>query len=153
MKTCEAKKCLMFNFCLLQPTLLTIDLIRSFKRLQSSLPKKLLLRWTVLSISTIFLLYHRLKLQNFETPVFRVEDNPVAFSDSFLTRTLTQNYLYFINMWLLILPEWLSFDWSFLSIELIHSFSDVRIIFVMAFYFVIIGCFCRGLKQRYDVAL
>lgn len=87
-------------------------------------------------------------MQNFESPTFREEDNPIAFADNQLTRVLSQNYLYLVNFWLLINPEWLSFDWSFGSIELIETFQDYRFFFVMIFYFMMIALVFKGFKRR-----
>ena len=75
------------------------------------------------------LLYFRLKAINFESPKFRNIDNPLAASRHIFTRIATQNYLYFLNFWLLLCPDWLSFDWALGSIPLIESVTDYRNIF------------------------
>lgn len=38
-----------------------------------------------------------------------------------------------MNFWLLICPEWLCFDWSFGSIELVKTWLDVRVLAIFAF--------------------
>jgi Domain of unknown function (DUF1736) len=97
---------------------------------------------------TSLILYLRLKIQHFETPTFRKEDNPAAFADEKLTRLLTQNYLYFLNLWLLINPDWLAFDWSFDSIELLRDINDLRIVFVLAFYIFMLSTIVVGFQKR-----
>lgn len=87
-------------------------------------------------------------MQNFETPTFRWEDNPVAFADDLLTKTLTQNYLYVLNLFLMLMPEWLCFDWSFDSIELVRSLKDFRIIFVLIFYAFLAAAILSGFKRK-----
>lgn len=131
-----------------QPTLAAIDLVRNFKRLDLLLTKTLVIRLVTLAVMTISILFMRLKMQNFESPTFRSEDNPVAFADDALTRILTQNYLYVLNFFLLVTPDWLSFDWSFDSIELIRSLKDPRVIFIVIFYMFLMSIFCIGFRRR-----
>lgn len=132
-----------------QPTLAVIDFIRNSKRLQKKLlPKTLILRLFTLTLLSIAILTFRLKIQNFESPTFRREDNPVASADDSLTRNLTQNYLYVLNFFLLIAPDWLCFDWSFDSIELISSFNDFRVVFIVIFYIFVTTAIIEGLKRK-----
>ncbi|KAI6657531.1 hypothetical protein LOD99_275 [Oopsacas minuta] len=65
-------------------------------------------------------------------PKFKDSDNPTAFSNSSLTRTLTYAYLGSLNLWLLLCPYWLCSDWSMGSIELLHSITDVRVMGLIA---------------------
>lgn len=44
-----------------------------------------------------------------------------------------QNFLYALNFWLLLCPDWLSFDWALGSITLIDSLSDARLIGIIIF--------------------
>lgn len=138
-----------FNFPFsFQPFLAAVDILRNFKRLKPPLPKTLIIRLVVLMIFTVSILFLRLKVQNFEVPKFRNEDNPGAFAAHHLTRVLTQNYLYSFNTFLLLLPDGLAFDWSFDSIELVHNLKDFRMIFIMIFYLCLISTVFRGLKKR-----
>lgn len=131
-----------------QPTIAAIDFIRNFKRLKQFLPKTLVVRLTAMAMFTLAILLFRLSIQNFEGPMFRREDNPIAFADDQHTRILTQNYLYVLNFFLLIMPDWLCFDWSFDSIELIQSFSDFRIWFVAIFYMFMIATIYTGIQRK-----
>lgn len=125
-----------------------IDFIRNFKRLKELLPKTLVIRIIILTLLTIAILLLRLKIQNFQSPTFRREDNPIAFADDPWTRGLTQNYLYVLNFFLLLAPDWLCFDWSFDSIELITSFKDIRIVFIVIFYVFLMTAILTGLKRK-----
>lgn len=60
------------------------------------------------------------------SPMFVESDNPASFSDVFLTRTLTYLYLIPFNIWLLLCPSHLCFDWSMGSIPLVESLTDWR---------------------------
>lgn len=49
-----------------------------------------------------------------------------------------------LNFWLLLCSDWLSFDWSFHSIALIHSLLDVRIMAIIVLYLFTILVFVKG---------
>lgn len=97
---------------------------------------------------TLIILYYRLRVQDFKAPIFKVEDNPVAAADSFLTRSLSQSYLYCLNFFLLLCPVYLSFDWSFSSIPLVEGFADYRILFIATVYLCLVTVFILGLNNR-----
>ncbi|CAL1527207.1 unnamed protein product [Lymnaea stagnalis] len=67
-------------------------------------------------------------------PEFAPSDNPASDSDSFITRTLTYNYLPSLNFWMLLCPRMLSFDWSMEAIPLVENFSDTRNLCTLFFY-------------------
>ena len=101
-----------------------------------------------MAVFTFFILVFRLWIQDFTTPNFRVEDNPIAAADERLTRILSQNFVYAMNFFLLLMPDWLSFDWSFASIELVEDFKDFRVGATVFFYLIIIGVGVVGFKNR-----
>lgn len=131
-----------------QPTLAAIDFIRNFKRLKQFLPKTLVIRSITLTTFTLLILFLRLSIQNFESPTFRKEDNPVSFADDPTTRILSQNYLYALSFFLFVSPQWLSFDWSFDSIELIVSFLDLRVISIVIFHLFLVTTIFLGLRRK-----
>ncbi|XP_054383416.1 protein O-mannosyl-transferase TMTC2 isoform X4 [Pongo abelii] len=67
-------------------------------------------------------------------PSFSNSDNPAADSDSLLTRTLTFFYLPTKNLWLLLCPDTLSFDWSMDAVPLLKTVCDWRNLHTVAFY-------------------
>ncbi|XP_018331584.1 transmembrane and TPR repeat-containing protein 4 isoform X1 [Agrilus planipennis] len=90
----------------------------------------------------IIIMYYRLKVMNFERPIFAIGDNPTAFSSNTWTKILTFNYIYFLNFILLLWPHWLCFDWSMGCIPLIEKYCDGRIILVITFWiFIIYSCY------------
>jgi hypothetical protein len=99
-------------------------------------------------VFTTSIVVFRLWIQNFSTPEFRPEDNPIAAIDGQLMRFVNQNYLFVLNFWLLLMPEWLSFDWSFASIEIIEGFVDVRVGLVGVFYVALVWFVLVGAKMR-----
>ena len=106
------------------------------------------MRLAILTLITFTILIVRLKIQDFEGPTFRVEDNPIAAANRILTRILSQSYLYVLNFYLLLCPDWLSFDWSFDSIHLINDFTDIRIIFIVIFYIFLMTTVYLGLRNN-----
>ncbi|KAL3281117.1 hypothetical protein HHI36_004339 [Cryptolaemus montrouzieri] len=106
----------------------------------------------ILVLSAVVILYYRLKIMNFEGPTFTSIDNPAAFSDSRLIKVFTYNYIYFLNVLILLWPEWLCFDWSMGCIPLIESFFDVRIIFVVLFWMLISTSAYKLLKKVYETS-
>lgn len=83
-------------------------------------------RTAVLLAATLVLIYYRFSLMDFKSPTFKKMDNPLAAHGSFVVRALNQNYLYALNAWLLLCPDWLSFDWALGSIPLIETMVDPR---------------------------
>ena len=68
----------------------------------------------------------RLYIMKGQLPAFNEEDNPASFSKSITTRFMTYFYLCAFNLWLLLLPACLSYDWQVGSIPLVESFTDTR---------------------------
>ncbi|XP_077294886.1 transmembrane O-mannosyltransferase targeting cadherins 4 [Arctopsyche grandis] len=92
------------------------------------------LRISLLLISMILILYGRWAVMNYEGPKFQDVDNPAAFDKSRLIRVFTYNYIYFINLLILIWPQWLCFDWSMGCVPVLGASYDLRIIFVILFW-------------------
>ena len=82
-------------------------------------------RSILLVISALVILFYRLYLGK-GSPMFVESDNPASFSDHRLTRGLTYAYLCALNMWLLLFPSRLCFDWSMGSIPLVETWGDGR---------------------------
>lgn len=67
-------------------------------------------------------------------PNFSNSDNPAADCPCFLTRMLTFFFLPAMNVWLLLCPDMLSFDWSMDALPLVRSLADWRNLHTVAFY-------------------
>ncbi|XP_006871882.1 PREDICTED: transmembrane and TPR repeat-containing protein 2-like isoform X2 [Chrysochloris asiatica] len=80
-------------------------------------------------------------------PSFSNSDNPAADSDSFLARTLTFFYLPTKNLWLLLCPDTLSFDWSMDAVPLLKTVCDWRNLHTVAFYTGLLLLAYYGLKS------
>ncbi|XP_010881602.1 protein O-mannosyl-transferase TMTC2 isoform X1 [Esox lucius] len=94
----------------------------------------LLLSVLLLAAWGAVLLACRLYWMGNKPPNFSNSDNPAADSQSLLTRALTFLYLPAVNMWLLLCPDTLSFDWSMDALPLIRSVADWRNLHTAAFY-------------------
>ncbi|XP_011058612.1 PREDICTED: transmembrane and TPR repeat-containing protein 4 isoform X1 [Acromyrmex echinatior] len=118
-----------------------IDVINffSFKHVDKNLNncikyKNILLRLAALIFIAIILLLLRFSIMGFSVPKFQSVDNPASFMDNVLLRILNYNYIYCLNIWLLICPIWLCFDWSMGCISLITNY-DYRTFVVIIFWF------------------
>jgi hypothetical protein len=58
-------------------------------------------------------------LGNWTAPRFGRGDNPAAAAPHLLTRLLTFNHIYGLNLLLLLCPVWLSFDWALGCVPLV----------------------------------
>nr|XP_042899356.1 protein O-mannosyl-transferase TMTC1 [Parasteatoda tepidariorum] len=79
----------------------------------------------ILIFGMISLVYFRLSI-NGTLPIFSEEDNPAAFAQSWITRILTYFYLPAFNLWLLLCPTTLSYDWQMGSIPLVEEVWEKR---------------------------
>ncbi|KAB0356248.1 hypothetical protein FD754_000404 [Muntiacus muntjak] len=93
------------------------------------------------------LLGARLYWMGNKPPSFSNSDNPAADSDSLLARTLTFFYLPTKNLWLLLCPDTLSFDWSMDAVPLLKTISDWRNLHTVAFYTGLLLLAYYGLKS------
>ena len=69
----------------------------------------------------------------------------------FHTQIINYNYLYTINAWLLLLPQWLCFDWSMGCVPIINKYSDPRVLCIVALWTVLLlllaYCLCGSNLQ------
>ncbi|XP_076247643.1 protein O-mannosyl-transferase F38B6.6 [Calliopsis andreniformis] len=109
----------------------------SYKEMKNfiELKQKLLIRLFILFVSCLVLIVSRFSIMGFKAPTFQTVDNPASFMDNMFLRLLNYNYIYCLNMWLMICPQWLCFDWSMGCIPLITTY-DKRIIFIFIFWLV-----------------
>lgn len=113
------------------------------KKWQTALP---------LIISTLIILLFR--LQN-KPPNFSTADNPTSKEPKFLTRFLTFSYLPVFNVWLLLFPSTLSFDWGMDAIPRISSLADPRSFLTVMFYIVLlvtVKCCLNRVSENSDDA-
>ncbi|BFZ09595.1 hypothetical protein BsWGS_12633 [Bradybaena similaris] len=107
-----------------------------------------LVRCAGLLLGAAALLLSRLWMMNFQQPeVFLEEANPASFSPSLVTRLLTYLYLPAFNLWLLLCPATLSYDWAGGSIPLVSSVSDPRNVTSLVFYTSIAGLAWTGAQR------
>ncbi|XP_056117315.1 protein O-mannosyl-transferase TMTC2 [Rhinichthys klamathensis goyatoka] len=107
----------------------------------------LLLSVFLLGFWGIILLACRLYWMGNKPPNFSNSDNPAADCPCFLTRTLTFFFLPAMNVWLLLCPDMLSFDWSMDALPLLRSIADWRNLHTIAFYASLLTLVWFGLRQ------
>lgn len=104
-------------------------------RPSSNFKSKLFIFGIVIQFFFLFLFfYFRLSVMNFSAPKFSTMDNPSYHIENIFYRYLNFSYTYILNVFILLCPIWLCFDWSMGCIELIDSFLDLRFVFVISFY-------------------
>ncbi|XP_008952511.2 protein O-mannosyl-transferase TMTC1 isoform X2 [Pan paniscus] len=85
------------------------------------------LKRAILVLSYVLvILYFRLWIMGGSMPLFSEQDNPASFSPYILTRFLTYSYLLAFNVWLLLAPVTLCYDWQVGSIPLVETIWDTR---------------------------
>ncbi|XP_030639982.1 protein O-mannosyl-transferase TMTC2 [Chanos chanos] len=95
---------------------------------------RLLVSLTLLTSWGVFLLAARIYWMGSKPPNFSNSDNPAADSPQLLTRILTFLYLPAANLWLLLCPDQLSFDWSMDALPLLRTIFDWRNFHTVTFY-------------------
>ncbi|XP_022111985.1 transmembrane and TPR repeat-containing protein 1-like [Acanthaster planci] len=83
-------------------------------------------RCAVIVATVSVLLVLRVWMLQGHLPHFSEQDNPTSFAPHLMTRFLSYSYLIFFNIWLLLCPSTLSYDWQMNSIPLVESLWDVR---------------------------
>ncbi|KAL7871094.1 hypothetical protein SRHO_G00085910 [Serrasalmus rhombeus] len=109
---------------------------------------RLLLSVFLLGSWGVFLLACRLYWMGNKPPNFSNSDNPAADCPCFLTRVLTFFFLPAMNLWLLLCPDMLSFDWSMDALPLLRSLTDCRNLHTVVFYAGLLALAWFGLCSR-----
>ena len=86
-----------------------------------------------MSLNLSLLVFIRLWVNNFEKPTFQRNDNPTAFEQEFGSRILNFSYVHFLNIAILLFPNWLCFDWAMACLTKL-IFFDKRIFILVAFW-------------------
>uniref|UniRef100_A0A6B2EFB9 dolichyl-phosphate-mannose--protein mannosyltransferase n=1 Tax=Phlebotomus kandelakii TaxID=1109342 RepID=A0A6B2EFB9_9DIPT len=120
-------------------------------RIPLHFPPSVCFRILLLILSCVVLCIFRFWIMDFRSPSFKVMDNPVAASESFLTKSLSQMYLYALNYWILLCPDWLSFDWALGSVRLVESFLDIRCIPIALFWMLLGALVWSSLVSRQQI--
>ncbi|TRY95987.1 hypothetical protein DNTS_034564 [Danionella cerebrum] len=112
--------------------------------------KGLLVSLACLTCWGVILLAARFYWMGNKPPNFSNADNPAADSPHFLSRVLTFLYLPSVNVWLLLCPDKLSFDWSMDAIPLVRSIDDWRNLQSVMFYagFALVAWFGLSNSQK-----
>jgi len=149
--------CLLYDFLLsTRGTLKNCSRTNGFLQIYNGLNKSFVLHFCFLSLLGLALLLARLWIMGGNLPVFQEVDNPSSFAKSWWQRLANYNYIYCINAWLLIFPQWLCFDWSMGCIPLIESITDARNLAVFSFWGVLLALLyacARDLLHKYNRSL
>ncbi|GFR75876.1 transmembrane and TPR repeat-containing protein 2-like [Elysia marginata] len=89
----------------------------------------------------------RMWVMDFQQPKFKIEDNPAAEATSRLTRILTFLHLPVVNLWLLLCPVNLSYDWTLGSVPLVTDIGDPRNVWTGLFYSGLLALIWRSARS------
>ncbi|XP_052088184.1 protein O-mannosyl-transferase TMTC1-like [Mytilus californianus] len=101
-----------------------IQCLRNKKLCKDCLP--LVKRLLVTTLIIFCLLLFRWWIMNGQLPLFQHQDNPASFSPYLVTRCLSYPYIWFYNIFILLLPSTLCYDWQVGSIPLVETILDHR---------------------------
>ncbi|KAJ8030652.1 Transmembrane and TPR repeat-containing protein 4 [Holothuria leucospilota] len=146
---CKEQGITVLGVCSAYDLLFTMDLSLNtlWRYLKSSTPwqclkqhsdqwRSLLTRHVLLFATSVALLVFRVTVMGSSMPSFTPVDNPASFANNTVIRVVNYNYIYAMNVWLLLNPVDLCFDWSMGCIPLIQSATDVRILAIVALWLV-----------------
>ncbi|XP_071942177.1 protein O-mannosyl-transferase TMTC1-like [Antedon mediterranea] len=114
----------------------------------------LLKRGATCFITLCSLFMFRIWMMKGELPPFSDQDNPASYATHCSTRFLTFSYLCVFNVWLLLCPLILSYDWQMASIPLVESVLDIRNLATLLFFVILVGLtvyaifIAKGVSQR-----
>ncbi|CAG2105928.1 unnamed protein product [Medioppia subpectinata] len=131
---------------------LILDIILICDRKYNIETKALIYRIVLLSIGTVLVLLLRGIVMNFSGPQFQRGDNPSSFEESFYIRFINFNYIYAINAWILLYPDWLCFDWSMTCIPLIKTIYDYRIAFIPLLWITLLLVFKSSFSHNSNIS-
>ena len=114
-------------------------IIVAIQSIQNGLKMQSILRNVMIYIPyTICILILRLYVMDFKSPKFQEGDNPVAFLDDSVLRAVNFQYVWAVNIVIMILPNWLCYDWAMGCISLIGDFSDPRILTIVVMWLAVL---------------
>ncbi|XP_015120113.1 protein O-mannosyl-transferase TMTC4 [Diachasma alloeum] len=113
---------------------------------------RFIIRLSTLIITGVILMGIRFSLMGFSPPTFQAVDNPSSFLNSSSLRYINYQYIYSLNLWLLVCPHWLSFDWSMGSVPLIVEWDwrMCAIVFLWTFFLLFFGAAVRQPHRDYS---
>ena len=110
-------------------------IIVAIQFIQNGFKMKSVLRNSLIYLPfVISILFLRLYVMDFKPPKFQEGDNPGAFLESSVLRAVNYQYVYVLNIVIMILPNWLCYDWAMGCISLINEFSDPRVLAIFAMW-------------------
>uniref|UniRef100_UPI00358E525E protein O-mannosyl-transferase TMTC4 isoform X2 n=1 Tax=Myxine glutinosa TaxID=7769 RepID=UPI00358E525E len=105
-------------------------------------------RQAVLCMALLAIAHVRWRAMGSGPPAFTPDDNPASFAEGLLVRTINYNYIYALNVCLLLCPWWLCFDWSMGCVPLITSAFDWRIAVPLIFWIILTGFTQQALQGK-----
>lgn len=121
---CKEQGIMVLSVCVLFDAVFYSRLIQQYRSWNKIKP--FVCRFLFVAGMGLLILSLRLWIMRGKLPTFLHQDNPASFSSSLLARISTYGFLWFFNIWLLLFPSQLCYDWQIGSIPLVESLLDVR---------------------------
>lgn len=137
-------------------SLVVYDLVHnhgSFRQLAQQIGRKerdaiqFVQRASVLALQTVMVCLWRYWLNGETSPDFIADQNPAGFAQDRFTRVFSVSWVYCLYVWDMLMPKDLSPDWSGVSIPLIDSRQDARIVGVLLLWLLVaaaVWSLCAG---------
>ncbi|XP_050432156.1 protein O-mannosyl-transferase TMTC4-like [Adelges cooleyi] len=133
---CSAYELIVIN----KITIQTLVKNAEFSKLSGMVKKESFDRLVTLTVGFLIIIYTRWSIMG-SPPVFQPIDNPASFLESRIEKIVNYSYIYIINIWIMLCPIWLCFDWSMGCVSLIHLNQfpqDPRLFLVFGFWIVLV---------------
>ncbi|CAG0879112.1 unnamed protein product [Cyprideis torosa] len=101
--------------------------------------------WPIIMAFSLVIL--RIWWQGGAPPTFQPEDNPAAFAPTFWQRLMTHHYVYSLNLWILLCPWWLCFDWAMGCVPVIQDPLEARVLAPLLLWTCICGLLIKTWKK------
>ena len=127
---------------------LIVEFMKIIYKREDIVSRKFLVFCLYIMFNLIVLSFTRMWIINFQKPQFQKGDNPAAFQPNILNRILTFNYIYCLNLGILLMPNCLCFDWAMGCVSILTIF-DLRILVLVAFFIVLLFLAVKILNNFY----
>ncbi|XP_061189465.1 protein O-mannosyl-transferase TMTC1-like [Saccostrea echinata] len=152
---CKEQGIMVLPVCILYDAVVCSRILLNYRSWYKMKP--FLLRFIFVSIVGLTLLSFRFWIMRGQLPKFLPQDNPASFSSSFFIRVFTYGFVWFFNVWLLLFPSQLCYDWQIGSIPLVESLMDARnlatVLLAIVLFLLLLKSWREAKSEDSDVAV
>ncbi|XP_060586421.1 protein O-mannosyl-transferase TMTC1-like isoform X2 [Ruditapes philippinarum] len=131
--------------CIIYDSIRTLNSLR--KEWTDKLFSNFLARLVLTIVFTVLLLSYRLWIMDGSLPTFTKADNPASYNDSISIRFYTYGFLLVLNLWMLVAPINLCYDWQHGSVPLVENVTDPRNLATFTVILLVVYLICVSLSN------